>query len=314
MSDDAKKKDPKAPHDKGWLGPKRGYTDMLDDALDAQGAKEKEGKRAYNPLRPSSAGKCARKLAYELAEYRLGWKYEVEPLKARTLRIFRLGHAIEYETIKDFRKIPGFQVKYCQQVVDSFVIERGSPELPTQKLEGSVDWVLWSDEHKVVMDAKSRRDKFFGQYMTEWKAETSKLKKFESTQVISATAIWIDNLDAFLAELEPGDTLADNLYQLNIYACSDFCTSRGIDHAVILRYNKNTSEEFEIRFRPSLTVLAVTHEKFNRISIAVDAEKLEDVAQEFQLGSFACAFCDYAKFCRPGVDTKQAFFNANKRK
>jgi hypothetical protein len=296
-----------------WLGPAIGYTDLLDAALDDEAKKEAAGPRTYNPLRPSSAGKCARKLAYELAEYRLGWKYEIKPLEARTKRIFALGHSVEYNAIRDFRKLPGFKVKYLQQVVDSFSIERGKPEFPLERLEGSLDWVLWSDEHRVVMDAKSRREKFFSKWASDWKSEISRLTGLDSTVRISAQAVWVDNLRDFIAEVGLGETIVDNVIQLNIYACSPFCTSRGIDHASIYRVNKNTSAHYEVRFRPSPEVVEMTRQKFNVISRAVDIEQPELAPQEHEVGSFTCGFCDFAKFCRPGVDARQAFFNKSRR-
>jgi hypothetical protein len=300
----------KAKKEQKWLGPATGYTDLLDKALMEEAIKEVEGARKYNPLRPSSAGKCARRLAYELAEYRLGWKYDTKPLEPRTKRIFALGHGIEFAAIRDFRKLPGFQVKYCQQVIDSFYIERGIEGLPPDRLEGSLDWVLWSDEHRVVMDAKSRRDKFSSKWSTEWKTEISALKRLDTVTTISATAVWIDDLVQFFDEYGRGETLADNLAQLNIYATSEFCASRNISHGSVYRVNKNDSQHLEVRFRPSIAALDEIRAKFNMVSKAVDIEKPEDVPREFELGSFNCSFCDYAKFCRPGVDTRQAFFNS----
>jgi hypothetical protein len=302
----------KSKKEQTWRGPREGYTDLLDAALAVEAEKEAAAPRKYQPLRPSAAGKCARKLAYELAEYRLGWKYEVKPLEPRTKRIFALGHGVEFAAIRDFRKLPGFQVKYCQQVVDSFEIERGKDGLPPERLEGSLDWVMWSDEHKAVADAKSRREKFFSKWASDWKGEISRLNSLDSVTKISPTAVWVDNLADFVAEVGLGETIVDNVVQLNIYACSSFCTSRGIDHAFIYRYNKNTSDHFEVRFRPSPDVLEMTRQKYNLISRAVDLEQPEAVPQEHELGSFACAFCDFAKFCRPGVDTKQAFFAKNR--
>lgn len=291
------------------LGPKdRGYTDLMDEALTAEAEKEAAAPRQYNPLRPSSAGKCARKLAYELAEYRLGWKYETAPLEPRTKRIFALGNSVEFNAIRDFKKIPGFQVKYCQQVVDSFQIERGKPELPPAHLEGSLDWVMWSDQFRAVADAKSRREKFFSKWQTDWKAEISRLKSLDSVTTISETAVWVDNLRDFIAEVGLGETIVDNVIQLNFYARSPFCLDRNINHAFIYRYNKNTSAHFEVRFRPSQEVLEMTRQKFNLVSRAVDLEQPEAAPQEHELGSFQCAFCDFAKFCRPGVDTRAAFF------
>jgi hypothetical protein len=288
-ADEKDTSEPESPYTGEILGPPQAYVDLLDAVLEAEAEKEITGPRQWNPLRPSNAGKCPRKLALELAEYRLGWKYTAKPLPPTTKRLFRLGSAVEWEAIKDFQKVPGYSVRYKQQVVDSFEIARGKPDLKPERLEGSLDWVLMSKDFACVMDAKSRKDKFINKWMTTWKADLKALKELESVVTLSANAIWIPDLKAFLDEYGWHETLSENVLQLNVYACSDFCTSRGIDHAAIYRYNKNTSEHFEARFKPSPEVLALTKAKFDRISIAVDQERPEDIAPEHAPG---WSFCD----------------------
>jgi hypothetical protein len=283
------------------LGPATGYTDLLDQALEAEIKAQFEGDRKFNPLRPSSAGKCANKISYELDEYRHGTKHPSKPYDARVQRIFDLGHAVEWATIKAFRKIKGFRVLYCQQVVHSFEIKRESEV--SELLKGSLDWCMYSPEHKAVFDAKSRRDRGivgegtsrkgfkFKKVVMEWDLEVRYLKKLPSTTVISKTAIWIEDLQAFINDVGHGDPLAENLKQLNIYATSSFALTEGITHGVIYRYNKNSSAHFEIRFKPSLAVLEESKRKFNMISDAIDRKELPVNPDGFPEGSFACEFC-----------------------
>lgn len=295
-----------------WLGPSTGYTDLLDNEIIAEIEHEFNSPRKYNPLRPSSAGKCSRQLAYELAEYRLGWKYDqVEKMKPPTYRLLKLGHSVEWSTIQNFKLLKDFSIKYKQQSVTLFKVQRGKEGAPDEIIEGSMDWVLWSDVHRCICDAKSKKDGGSGQYRY-WKKDISKLMAMESVTPISETEIWVDDLPAFIKELN-GDYLVDNMIQLNGYACSDFVRERGIDHGLIYRYNKNTSEHFAIRFRPSLDVQREAKAKFDMVSIAVDKEQVDSVPCEYELGTMRCAYCPFSAYCHPGRDVKAAFFNKGKK-
>lgn len=295
-----------------WLGPKEGYTSLLDAQILEEIDKEFLAPRKYNPLRPSSAGACAKRLAYELAEYRLGWKYDqVTKNTPEQFRLLRLGHSVEYSTIQNFNLLKTFSTKYKQQVVTLFEVKRGKPELPQEYVEGSCDWILWSDKYRVICDAKSKKDGGSGKYRY-WLKDIEKLMGMASVTRISDTEVWVDDLPAFIKELD-GDFLVDNMLQLNGYACTEFMRERRIDHGLIYRYNKNTSEHFGIRFRPSQAVLDMVKDKFDRVSMAVDNEDIDSVPCEYELGSIRCAYCPFAAYCHPGQDVKGAFFNKGKK-
>lgn len=294
-----------------WLGPATGYTNLLDDKILEEINKEADAPRKYNPLRPSSAGSSSRRLAYELAEYRLNWKYDLVPRRnPATYRLLQLGHGVEFATIRTFGLLKDFSIKYRQQVVTLFKVKRGNG-LPDEIIEGSCDWVLVSDKHKCICDAKSKKDGGQGKYRY-WLKDIEKLKAMASVTTISDTAVWVDDLPAFIEELN-GDFLVDNMVQLNSYACTEFMRERGINHGVIYRYNKNTSEHFEIRFRPSQVVQDATKAKFDAVSLAVDSGCPEGVPCECKLGSMRAAYCDFAAYCYPGQDVKAAFFNKGKK-
>lgn len=296
---------------KPWLGPETGYTDLLDTKILEEIKKEAEAPRKYHPLRPSSAGSSARRLAYELAEYRLNWKYDKVPRRTpATYRLLKLGNSVEFVTIQTLKLLTDFSVRYRQQVVTLFKVKRGNG-LPDEIIEGSCDWVLVSDKHKAICDAKSKKDGGQGKYRY-WLKDIEKLKAMKSVTTISDTAVWVDDLPAFIEELD-GDFLIDNMVQLNSYACTEFMRERGIDHGVIYRYNKNTSDHFEIRFRPSQAVQDAVKVKFDAVSLAVDKGCPEAVPCECKLGSMRAAYCDFAAYCHPGVDVKGAFFDKRKK-
>jgi hypothetical protein len=215
---------------KGLLGPPTGYTDLLDAAIIEKMKKEQATKKKqFHPLRPSSAGYCSRRLGYALMEYRGHATYGTTLEKPETSRLLNLGHSVEYQAIRDFYLLSEFQVKYKQQVVDMFPMQRGSDDLPPERLEGSMDLVLWSPKHKCVIDVKSKKDRFSQGYQTGWDQEFRKLSNLESVSPISDTALWVDDLEAFITDLGPNDFLNDNLYQLNLYATSSFLKTRGVE-------------------------------------------------------------------------------------
>lgn len=104
---------------------------------------DEEGKERGNPLRMSSSGKCARQLAYQFH------KFKPEPLAARAILTFRLGHTIEAE-------IKSLIQKYCSDMnitypQDTFTFEVNGVEIPGH-VDGHIDndWVL---EIKSISDA-----------------------------------------------------------------------------------------------------------------------------------------------------------------
>lgn len=297
-------------HDIKVLGPEMGYTDLLDDAIIEKIKKESDEVR--NPLRPSSAGYCARRLAYELTEASGYEKYEKELRNPTTYRLLNLGHSIEYSALQNLKLLPGFQMRYKQQVVSCFKLEDLEDGRKGPLIEGSTDVVLWSDKYKCVLDVKSAKDGFSQAFKTRWDETLDKYNRMPSLVRIGEAAWYADNLEAFIADLH-GDFLVDNLYQLNLYACSQFLRERGVDHAVIYKYGKNDSRHFEIRFRPSMELFKAVEAKFNNIFKMVHSRQPEKVIKESFLGSARCAFCPYAKICW-SEDTVKAWFRTLPKK
>lgn len=285
-------------------GPEVGYTDLIDFAIEETMA---SGKASTFPLRPSAAGYCSRRLGYDLMEFKGLAKYEKEKMEPNVYRLLNLGHSVEYSAIKNVELLKFLQIKYKQQAVTLFrldMIEQGKEE---PLIEGYVDLVLWSDDFKCVMDVKSAKDGWSNGYSTRWDETLAKLGSTRGVVSLSPTAFYVDNLEKFIEEYND-PFLADNLIQLNMYCCSDFFRERGVDHGVILKYNKNDSRQYEIRFKPSLELFEKIKHKFNLVNRLVNEHKVEDIPRDAVLGSSRCAFCPYQKVCWEGEDARKAWY------
>lgn len=291
------------------LGPAVGYTDLLDFEITEK--LKGEAKEKFFPLRPSSAGQCSRRLAYDLMEYYGHEKYEKELQEPNVYRLLSLGHSIEYSALRHFELLMGFKLKYKQQVVTVAQLKSFADE-EAPLIEGSMDVVLWSDKYKCVLDVKSQKDGWSAAYKSRWEETLDKYNEMQSLERIGESAYYADSLDALVEELGD-DFLVDNLLQLNLYATSDFAKERKLDHGVIYKYNKNTSHHYEIRFRPSDTLTAKTVKKFQDVYNAVMQKNPELVTKDCQLGSARCAFCPYKAKCW-GQDALKAWFKTFPKK
>lgn len=294
------------------LGPKDcGYTDILNELTVESLKKDRaEGKdRSKTPLRPSAAGQCTRELAYGLMEHHGFANYDKKLNTAEGYRIFSMGHSVEYDLIKQMRALMKdyFEIKYTQQSLSFARLEaKNNPKL-SQWLEGSTDLVLWSAKHKCIMDVKSKKVKYSSYRDDNWTEFSDKLKRLPSVLPLSETAFWVEDLPQFLLEVND-PFLAANFLQLNLYARNPFIVERGIDHAAIIQYDKNSSRLREIRFKPSQELYDHIIKKMQTALDAVDVQQPELAPKDFQLGSIKCAFCDYAKECWKDVDTTREFF------
>lgn len=292
------------------LGPEVSYCELLDHEIEEKIKKDNKEKKF--PLRPSAAGYCARRLAFDLMEYRGYASYTKEPLEPSVYRLLNLGHSIEYSALKNLELLDGFSLRYKQQMVSMFRLDPLSLDLPGQLIEGSVDVVLWSDKFKCVLDVKSAGDGWSVAYKSRWEETLSKFDGMKTLTKLSENGWYADDLEALIEELN-GDYLVDNLVQLNLYACTDFLRERGIDHGVIYKYNKNSSKHYEIRFRPSMALFEKIKDKFNKINKAVNEKKPESIKCESFLGSMRCAFCPYKGKCW-NTDAKTAWFKTFPKK
>jgi hypothetical protein len=297
------------------LGPSLGYIDILDAYLTNKAEKEATSQRTSNPLRPSAAGFCTKKLGFEFMEYRGLAPTQGEVRAPNVSRLLDFGTAVEYHVIRLFERmdlkavralVPGLEdleslrVMYKQQSLSFFPIRddngKGFPEL----IEGSTDLVFISNKFRCILDVKSKgskasRQKGWGR--TSWNDDDDKLEEMSSVQRVTETLFYVDDLVAFLDELDDA-FLAHNFYQLNLYAMSDFMRERGIDHASILQYAKNDSRMREIRFRPSQTIYDLVKLKFTKVAEAVDVHQdISHLPQDHNKSSLVCKYCTYKTQC-----------------
>lgn len=285
------------------LGPPIGYVDMLDIAMQKKSDAEAAAPLNKHPLRPSSAGKCARELAFEYAMYK-GYVQGIkrEAFTPETQRIFSLGHAVEKDIMYHFRGVPELQSRYAQQTLSFFRLDDGT------LIEGNIDNVFLNPKWKCVVDFKSKKDKFSAYYASKWDEDSDKLSRLSSVEQLTETTFWVEDLEKFLAELDDPFFEA-NFLQLNLYACTEFMRERGIDHAAIIQINKNDSRMREVRFRPNEAVRAHVEEKFRRLASVVDETKdPTQVRKGFVLGSVKCAFCPFKDTCWEEDNATKEFY------
>jgi hypothetical protein len=290
------------------LGPDVGYVDILNcETADAMILEAEESDKYY-PLRPSSSGKCTRELAYQLNEYLGRAKYVKKPRTPESHRLLALGNPIEYHLVKMLEKyLPMFKIRYKQQVLEFYRLTSDIDPSLNVLVEGSLDLVLWSDQYKCVVDVKSKKDKFSQSFKTDWDATSAKLGAMASVQKISEEAFYVDDLPAFLNELND-PWFAANFLQLNGYACTQFLKDRGIDHAAIIQYCKNDSRVREVRFKPHQGLFDEVRQKFQTVLDAVAEKAPEKAPKDYVLGSQVCAFCPFAQECWGGKDTLKEYF------
>jgi hypothetical protein len=301
------------------LGPAISYVDILDAWTEEDEVKRNEEGVKYNPLRPSGIGKCGRQLAYEYARFKdvEGFKdIQGEDKEASVVRLLGLGHTIEDKLFRDFDyKIPNDILKrrYTQQLVRFMQFPDGT------WLEGSMDGCFFLKNHRVLVDVKTKKNKFSSHFRDSWMEMPNKLAKMPSAEKVSDKLVYVDDLEKFLEVFRIKDPfMAMNLYQLNLYYhCKDnFIIDSGIDHCALLYYNKNDSRLFELRFRPNKKIaderLALVHD----IVEAVESGDPEKVDREMDLGSVMCAFCPHKDRCwrDEEVDARQAYFNTFPKK
>lgn len=292
------------------LGPDIGYTDILNTLTEEHIKQQRESgaDTSRTPLRPSASGKCSRELAYELMEYAGFARYEKELYGASTHRIFSLGHSVEYHILREMeQQFKGlFEIRYKQQSLSFAKLEAPNNPQLNQFLEGSTDLVIWGKDFKCIADVKSKKVKYSSYRNSDWEEYNDKLAKMKSVQKLTDTSYYVADLRSFLKEIDA--FFAMNFYQLNLYACNPFIVERGIDHASIIQYNKNTSELREIRFKPDPVIYEETIQKFRDVLAAVDSQQPELAKKDHAFGSMKCAFCSFKKNCWSEGDALKAFF------
>lgn len=286
-------------------GPAKSYCTLVDEQIAKDYEAEKAAPPSY-PLRPSAAGECSRKLTYDLMAYNGDIPKKSEDRKPHIMRLLSLGHHVETHALEFLKKIPGYKVQFQQQVVDVLHLASG------RTISGAVDAVMWSEEHKALLDVKSVGDRFDAAFNSKWDMMMRQYDNMATMERFDACAWYVEDPVAFLAEIGE-DPLVKNMVQINLYACAEFFQKRGIDHAVIYRYCKNNSKHMEIRFKLSPALVEQTKRKFDKVEMAAAAKNPELARKDYALGSTACAYCPYQKDCWPGASKKEIYAGAPKK-
>jgi hypothetical protein len=280
------------------LGPATGYVDILDAHLAKKSEAEASQPRRYNPLRPSSAGKCAHELATEYAQYKGLLPTNSEILEPELQRIFALGHSIEWLLIKQMQEVPEFSIRYKQQVVRFMKLSDGT------HLEGSLDLSIFVNNEGGICDVKSKKDRPSNFGASGWDEADEGYAKMKSVERVTDCLFWINDLDAFLEELND-PWLPTNFLQLNIYANTEFIRESGITHCSLFYFNKNDCRLREMRFRPSETVFAKTTAKFARVHDLVSQATKENIGQA--VDGARCKVSSNCRYCWPDESRKVYF-------
>lgn len=295
------------------LGPDIGYVDILNHLTEERIKKERaEGTDvSKTPLRPSAAGQCTRELAYALMEYHGLANYEKELITPEQDRIFKMGYAVEEHIIREMRQAfkDLFQIKYTQQSLSFAHLKAVNNPGLSQFLEGSTDLILWSEQHRCIADIKSKKVKYSSYRNDDWIEFSDKMRRMKTVKKLTDLTFWVEDLEAFLKELD-SPFFAANFLQLNLYALNPFIVERGIDHAAIIQYDKNSSRLREVRFKPSQKLYDYVIFKMQAALDAVDHNEPERAEKEFKLGSIKCAFCNFKKQCWSESDPLKAFFKS----
>lgn len=292
-------------------GPKKGLTDILDERIIE---KLERNKSKYFPLRPSNAGKCARALAYDLMHYRGFAEYDVKRIEPALDRLFSLGHSVEWHVLKYYldncREDMGMLKNQQRVMLFQLKGTRSGDRLDKDGrwVEGAIDAYFYHEEWKGLIDVKSQKDRHDSAFKSKWDWSTAKYDDLKSLVKISATSWYAEDLEAFLTEVND-IWLADNFWQLNAYCHAiGYFAIKGIEFGSIIKYNKNDSRMYEIRFKPSKKMFDRLQVKYNAIQQAVDKKKPELVRKEYAFGSMRCAFCPYSDKCHGKPGALQAWY------
>jgi len=296
------------------LGPPAAYIDLLDHFTKERIKEEAQEPPKYDPLRPSSAGKCTRELGYQLMEYMGKAKYEKKLREPASDRLLKLGNPIEWHLFKQFQEAfkradKDIRILYKQQTLRFFKKPDGT------RVKGAIDGTFISPKWGVLIDVKSKKDKFHKAYKTDWDATNEQLTDNPYVNKISDSAFYIEDLEGFLENLNNA-FWADNFYQLNFYFFDkdNFIRDEGIDHAALIYYCKNDSRLREIRFKPSEKVYNQIKDKFTNVFTKVEGDKVEELPKDHTIGSIKCAFCQFSKNCWGDANTLKEYFKTFPRK
>ncbi|UOF79060.1 hypothetical protein [Caudoviricetes sp.] len=281
-----------------------------------------ERKTDRYPLSPSTIGKCALKLARDVAHYHGIQEYPRTDRTSKLHRVFKRGETLESSLIDDIEKWTDLKVGLRQQRVHlfdvSFTTYKESQiidKVLTMPIEGNIDALITdTDGTKILVDFKSKGAYYsagFGDSIMEFfmgLVQTGLVEERDNKCFFITDVVALNKL------LPQDDFVVDYLLQLNAYAFSDWFTAHPVDYVALYYENKNTCENYELRWVPDKLLFKYAKEKLQYIFETTMAEGPEAVKREFDFGSARCRLCEYNELCwgkNPGKTSDKVMASAS---
>lgn len=292
-------------------------TKMVDDGIQKEVQAEitawNERKGDRYPLSPSTIGKCALKLARDVAHYHGIADYPRVDRTSRLQRIFKRGDTLENALVEDLGKWTDLKMSLRQQRVHLFDVgflsgDGVDTEVMTMPIEGNIDGMVTdpSTGLRILLDFKSKGAYYsagFGDSILEFFMGLVQTGLVEDK---GNNCFFITDVVALNKLLPQDDFVIDYLLQLNAYAFSDWFQKHPVDACSLYYENKNTCENYELRWVPDVKLFQYATEKFQHIFETVMQDGPEAVEKEFDFGSARCRLCEYNENCwgkNPGPKT-----------
>jgi hypothetical protein len=278
-------------------------TKLVDDGIEKEIKDEFERWNTRNhieryPLSPSGIGKCALKLARDLAHYHgLGdYPRSAESRTAKLQRVFSRGHLLEKALIEDVEKYTTLKVKQTQQRVHLFDVTAGEK---VQAIEGDIDGLVVFKDHgaRILIDFKSKGAYYSAGFNDSISEFFENLRETGLVDELGHNSYIIKDVYELFKILPLDDFFVDYLHQLNSYAFSDWFRRVGVDGVALYYENKNTCQNYEVRWKPSLKLFQLAKDKYQYIYSTVQTAGAEKVEREFGPGSTRCRLCEYNELC-----------------
>jgi hypothetical protein len=257
------------------------------------------------PLSPSGIGKCALKLARDLSHY-LGvadYPRAPESRTAKLQRVFARGNLLEKALIQDIEKYTPIKLKQTQQRVHLFDLNYLGQ---VQAIEGDVDGLAIFRDHgaKILIDFKSKGAYYSAGFNDSISQFFENLRESGQVEELGHNCYLIKDVYELFQILPLNDFFVDYLHQLNSYAFSDWFSRVGVDGVALYYENKNTCQNYEVRWVPSKKLFEYAKRKFQYVYSTVLEQGPEAVEREFDVGSSRCRLCDYNTMCNGKYETK----------
>lgn len=267
------------------------------------------------PLSPSQIGKCALALGRNLSHYLGIFSYPraADALAPRTKRIFNRGHLLEDALIQDFAKYTDLKVVRRQRRVRlPFALGGGK-----RHIEGSIDVEFEAPDGTSILTDMKSKGAYYSAAFNDSISET--FQGYRETGLVSEFApnsFLISDALAFFNVISLDDFFVDYLLQLNSYGFSiDVETGEQLhfDFCSLYYENKNSCQNYELRWKPHPGLMQFAQEKFeyiyNNVRLAAGEHKatngevpfevilMDKIPKEFSLGTARCKLCDHKELC-----------------